>query len=55
MHEAQPRARQGHYAQDAKALARYPPADINLSGVGELLDYDLASLSGARIISQGAR
>jgi len=47
--------RQGHYAHDAKTLAQYPPADISLGGIGELLDYDLESLSRARSIGQGAQ
>jgi len=40
--------RQGHYAHDPKALAQYPPADIQIEGVGELLDHDLASFSRPR-------
>lgn len=51
---AQPLVRQGHYVRDAKALAQYPQAEINLGGVGELLDYDLASLSGARSLTETA-
>jgi FMN phosphatase YigB (HAD superfamily) len=40
--------RQGHYAHDAQAMATYPPADISIERIGELLDYDLATLlSGA--------
>jgi FMN phosphatase YigB (HAD superfamily) len=39
--------RQGHYAFDAKILATYPPADITLNRIGELVDYDLAALRGA--------
>jgi FMN phosphatase YigB (HAD superfamily) len=36
--------RQGHYAVDAKALAAYPPADISIGRIGELLGYDLPTL-----------
>ncbi len=36
--------RQGHYASDPKVLATYPPADINVDRIGELLGYDLAPL-----------
>ena len=36
--------RQGHYARDPKALAAYPPADITVERIGDLLDYDLPSL-----------
>jgi len=35
---------QGHYAHDPQALANYPPADISIGRIGELLNYDLASL-----------
>ena len=36
--------RQGHYAHDPQALAGYPPADVSIEGIGELLEYDLAEL-----------
>jgi len=36
--------RQGHYARDPKALAAYPPADISIEHIGDLLRYDLATL-----------
>jgi len=38
--------KQGHYALDAKVLADYPPADIQLDKIGDLLDSDLATLLG---------
>lgn len=31
--------RQGHYANDPKSLAQYPPAQITLGGVGELSEH----------------
>jgi FMN phosphatase YigB (HAD superfamily) len=34
--------KQGHYAFDPKTLAEYPPADIELSRIGDLLNCDLA-------------
>ena len=40
-------ARQGHYANDPRELAAWPPADVTLEHIGELVDYPLASLSGA--------
>jgi len=40
-------ARQGHYANDPRELAVWPPADVTLEHIGELVDYPLASLSGA--------
>ena len=36
--------RQGHYAHDPEALAAYPPADITIDRIGDLLRYDLPSL-----------
>jgi hypothetical protein len=36
--------RQGHYANDPKILAAYPPADITIERIGDLLHRDLASL-----------
>jgi len=35
--------RQGHYAHDAKTLAQYPPADLSIEHIGDLVNYDLAS------------
>lgn len=39
--------RQGHYAHDPKALATYPPADITIDHIGDLLNYDLPILLAA--------
>ncbi len=39
--------RQGQYAQDRKMIAQYPPADMTVERIGDLLDYDLAALLGA--------
>ena len=36
--------RQGHYAHDPKIVAAYPPADVSLGRIGELLDCDVAKL-----------
>ena len=35
---------QGHYALDPKIVAAYPPADITIARIGELLNYNLESL-----------
>jgi hypothetical protein len=32
--------RQGHYALDAKIVSAYPPADITIERIGELMNYD---------------
>ncbi len=37
--------RQGHYANDPKIVAAYPPADIQIEKIGDLLNYDLSSLA----------
>src|SRR5246127_2806463 len=39
--------RQGHYATDPKVLATYPAADINISRIGELVDFNLQDFLGA--------
>ena len=36
--------RQGHYALDSKAIATYPPADLRVEHIGDLLNYDLPAL-----------
>jgi FMN phosphatase YigB (HAD superfamily) len=40
--------RQGHYAMDAKASAAYPPADISIERIGDLLGYHLPALAATR-------
>lgn len=39
--------RQGHYARDPKILAAYPPADISIERVGDLIEYGLVDLTAA--------
>jgi FMN phosphatase YigB (HAD superfamily) len=36
--------RQGHYALDPKAQATYPPADITIERISDLLEFDLEGL-----------
>jgi len=36
--------RQGTYAHDPKVLGAFPPADVTIEHIGELLDYDLPRL-----------
>jgi len=36
--------RQGHYALDAKNIIAYPPADLTVERIGDLVDYDLSAL-----------
>jgi FMN phosphatase YigB (HAD superfamily) len=39
--------RQGHYALDPEVVAKYPPADVTIGRIGELVEYDLAALLAA--------
>jgi hypothetical protein len=36
--------RQGHYALDPRNIAAYPPADITLERIGDLVNHDLPVL-----------
>lgn len=38
--------RQGHYGQDASEVAKYPPADLTVECIGDLIHCDLAALLG---------
>jgi FMN phosphatase YigB (HAD superfamily) len=40
--------RQGHYAFDEKEVAKYPPADISIDRIGDLLNYSLDQLTGKK-------
>jgi FMN phosphatase YigB (HAD superfamily) len=39
--------RQGHYARDPKKVAAYPPADISVGRIGDLIGYDRADFLAA--------
>ena len=39
--------RQGHYALDPKVLCKYPPADVTIERIGDLLDIDMPVRFGA--------
>ncbi|MGZ4412436.1 MAG: HAD family hydrolase, partial [Gaiellaceae bacterium] len=39
--------RQGHYAVDPAVLSGYPPADVSVERIGDLLDGKLAQLGAA--------
>ena len=45
--------RQGHYAHDPEILANYPPADLAIERIGDLLDYDPPTLLGAAAAAAG--
>jgi FMN phosphatase YigB (HAD superfamily) len=38
--------RQGHYAVDPAEVAKYPPADLTVERIGEVVDHDFAKLPG---------
>ncbi|HTM09974.1 MAG TPA: HAD family hydrolase [Verrucomicrobiae bacterium] len=40
--------RQGHYALDPEVIKAYPPADIAIENIGDLVDYDLPALLGGK-------
>jgi FMN phosphatase YigB (HAD superfamily) len=40
--------RQGHYANDPEILASFPPADVTIERIGDLVDRDLDSLLVSR-------
>jgi FMN phosphatase YigB (HAD superfamily) len=41
--------RQGHYALDPKAIAKYPPADVTVDHIGDLRKYDFQQLRAAAL------
>lgn len=41
--------RQGHYAHDPRILTSYPPADVSIERIGDLLGYKLSELCGQTI------
>jgi FMN phosphatase YigB (HAD superfamily) len=40
--------RQGHYARDPQVVASYPPADVSIDRIGDLLNFDLERLLAAQ-------
>jgi len=40
----------GHYALNPKTLAAYPPADLTIEGIGDLVNHDLTALLGANAV-----
>ena len=47
--------RQGHYALSPRHLAGYPPADVSVERIGELVHYDFPALLGAAKGRQAGR
>jgi hypothetical protein len=39
--------RQGQYALDPQVIATYPPPDLAIERIGDLVNYDLPALLGA--------
>ncbi|MDE3041234.1 MAG: HAD family hydrolase [Nitrospirota bacterium] len=44
--------RQGHYARDPRTLTSFPPADLNIEQIANLLEYDLHELLEASRIER---
>jgi FMN phosphatase YigB (HAD superfamily) len=44
---------QGHYAHDPEIVGKYPPADVNVGLIGELLNYSLDYLNSADSAKSG--
>ena len=40
--------RQGHYATDRQVLAHFPPADVTITSIGDMLKHDLSTLQIVR-------
>lgn len=47
--------RQGHYALDESDVARYPPADMTVERIGELVDADVGALLGQEAAKRTGR
>jgi carbohydrate kinase (thermoresistant glucokinase family) len=50
--------RQGHYALDPNVVAEYPPADIELANIGDLVNCDLSAFGNglaSRAVTTGQR
>lgn len=47
--------RQGHYALDPRNIAAYPPADMTIERIDDLVDADLATLLGNAIAGRPER
>ena len=45
--------RQGHYALDPQTRVKYPPADLPLERIGDLIGYDLSALLGKPKLDPG--
>jgi len=39
--------RQGHYAHDPANAAAYPPADVTVARIGDLMNFDVRKLLDA--------
>jgi FMN phosphatase YigB (HAD superfamily) len=46
--------RQGHYALDEKLVSSFPPADITINRIGELVDIDFQALAEGGAMQTGA-
>ena len=44
--------RQGHYAHDVKSVSQYPPADITIERIGELLNHEFGHVEAAGVAAE---
>jgi hypothetical protein len=44
--------RQGHYAHDPEVAKKYPPADISVERIGDLLNYGAESFSTPALVAR---
>lgn len=47
--------RQGHYALDPENVAAYPPADLSIEHIADLVDHDLSALVATAIAGHAAQ
>jgi hypothetical protein len=45
--------REGHYAKDPRALASYPPADVSIDRIGDLLNLNVQGLTAVYEANRG--
>jgi FMN phosphatase YigB (HAD superfamily) len=46
--------RQGHYALDEQLVSSFPPADLTINRIGEVVDLDFQALAGGGAMQAGA-
>jgi len=44
--------RQGHYAHDPETFKKYPPADVSVDRIGDLLNYGAETFSSLALAAK---